>query len=57
MNKNDKQQELQPITTTELEHVTGGFLPLVAAGVTAAATVGYGIWHAGHEKGVANSDC
>jgi lactobin A/cerein 7B family class IIb bacteriocin len=58
MTKHDNQQEQpQTLNTAELDTVTGGILPLVAAGIGAAATVGFGIWKAGHDKGIENSNC
>jgi hypothetical protein len=52
-------EELESIDTPNLDAVTGGVLPLIPI---AGAAIGVGgiaatIWAAGHDKGVAESNC
>jgi lactobin A/cerein 7B family class IIb bacteriocin len=51
---NQDKNQVTPIPTTDLEQVTGGWVPLVVAGVGAAVAAGTAIWTAGHSKGMAD---
>ena len=52
--KSQNEDQVTTIRTTDLDEVTGGWIPLVVAGVGAVVAAGTAIWTAGHSKGMAD---
>ncbi|HEY5933141.1 MAG TPA: class IIb bacteriocin, lactobin A/cerein 7B family [Kofleriaceae bacterium] len=52
--RNQDEHQVTTIRTTDLDAVTGGWIPLVVAGVGAVVAAGTAIWTAGHSKGMAD---
>lgn len=52
--RHEDEDQVTTIRTTDLDEVTGGWIPLVVAGVGAVVAAGTAIWTAGHSKGMAD---
>ena len=51
---NQDEAQVTTIRPSDLDEVTGGWIPLVVAGIGAVVAAGTAIWTAGHSKGMAD---